>query len=183
MFFIRICRRVSHNAKVNIYGLPYIREMPKITGISGSDLIVKCPVAGYPIDKIHWERGKQLHFLTILSIYIFTYMMYVFACYSYNCHMYLHTHTHTHISLASYVLFSAYLFFSGFCLSFALIVVCFASRPVFVIKISPSPSFSFFSCLFLHISMNIITVTTKRTGRLALLPFFICSVKINLNFS
>lgn len=31
--------------------------MPKITGISGSDLIVKCPVAGYPIDKIHWERG------------------------------------------------------------------------------------------------------------------------------
>lgn len=58
-------RRVSHSAKVNIYGLPYIREMPKITGISGSDLIVKCPVAGYPIDKIHWERGKQyiyLHF-------------------------------------------------------------------------------------------------------------------------
>uniref|UniRef100_A0A1B0GF88 Down syndrome cell adhesion molecule-like protein Dscam2 n=1 Tax=Glossina morsitans morsitans TaxID=37546 RepID=A0A1B0GF88_GLOMM len=51
--------KVSHSAKVNIYGLPYIREMPKITGISGSDLIVKCPVAGYPIDKIHWERDGQ----------------------------------------------------------------------------------------------------------------------------
>ena len=50
--------RVIHSAKVNIYGTPYIREMPKITGISGKDLIVKCPVAGYPIDKIHWERGK-----------------------------------------------------------------------------------------------------------------------------
>lgn len=50
--------RVSHHAKVNIYGLPYIREMPKIIGISGADLVVKCPVAGYPIDKIHWERGK-----------------------------------------------------------------------------------------------------------------------------
>lgn len=49
---------MSHSAKVNIYGLPFIREMPKITGISGKDLIVKCPVAGYPIDKIHWERGK-----------------------------------------------------------------------------------------------------------------------------
>lgn len=49
--------RVSHSAKVNIYGLPFIREMPKITGISGTDLIVKCPVAGYPIDKVHWERG------------------------------------------------------------------------------------------------------------------------------
>lgn len=37
--------------------------MPKITGISGSDLIVKCPVAGFPIDKIHWERGKNLYSL------------------------------------------------------------------------------------------------------------------------
>jgi hypothetical protein len=53
--------RVSHSAKVNIYGQPYIREMPKITGISGSDLVIKCPVAGYPIDKIHWERGEVLH--------------------------------------------------------------------------------------------------------------------------
>ncbi|XP_036340383.1 Down syndrome cell adhesion molecule-like protein Dscam2, partial [Rhagoletis pomonella] len=51
--------KVSHSAKVNIYGLPFIREMPKITGISGSDLVVKCPVAGYPIDKIHWERDGQ----------------------------------------------------------------------------------------------------------------------------
>uniref|UniRef100_A0A4Y0BIQ2 Down syndrome cell adhesion molecule-like protein Dscam2 n=1 Tax=Anopheles funestus TaxID=62324 RepID=A0A4Y0BIQ2_ANOFN len=51
--------KVSHSAKVNIYGLPYIREMPKITGVSGHDLIIKCPVAGYPIDKIHWERDGQ----------------------------------------------------------------------------------------------------------------------------
>lgn len=32
--------------------------MAKITGVSGSDLVIKCPVAGYPIDKIHWERGE-----------------------------------------------------------------------------------------------------------------------------
>lgn len=57
-----ICR-VSHSAKVNIYGLPFIREMSKITGISGRDLIVKCPVAGYPIDKIHWERGNRSIFI------------------------------------------------------------------------------------------------------------------------
>jgi hypothetical protein len=42
---------------VNVYGVPFIREMPKITGVSGSDLVIKCPVAGFPIDKIHWERG------------------------------------------------------------------------------------------------------------------------------
>lgn len=52
-----VCR-VYHSAKVNIYGLPFIREMPKITGVSGKDLVVKCPAAGYPIDKVHWERGK-----------------------------------------------------------------------------------------------------------------------------
>ncbi|XP_055679736.1 cell adhesion molecule Dscam2 isoform X1 [Lutzomyia longipalpis] len=51
--------KVSHSAKVNIYGPPFIREMPKITGVSGKDLVVKCPVAGYPIDKIHWERDGQ----------------------------------------------------------------------------------------------------------------------------
>lgn len=39
-------------------GIPYIREMSKITGVSGSDLMIKCPVAGYPIDKIQWERGE-----------------------------------------------------------------------------------------------------------------------------
>lgn len=51
--------RVSHSARVNVYGIPFIREMSKITGVSGSDLAIKCPVAGYPIEKIHWERGKS----------------------------------------------------------------------------------------------------------------------------
>jgi len=50
--------RVAHSARVNVYGIPFIREMPRITGVSGSDLVIKCPVAGYPIDKIHWERGS-----------------------------------------------------------------------------------------------------------------------------
>jgi hypothetical protein len=56
--FHEIFNRVAHSARVNVYGIPFIREMPKITGVSGSDLVIKCPVAGYPIDKIHWERGK-----------------------------------------------------------------------------------------------------------------------------
>ena len=54
--------RKSYSARVNVYGIPFIREMTKITGVSGTDLIIKCPVAGYPIDKIQWERGKlDLH--------------------------------------------------------------------------------------------------------------------------
>lgn len=65
--------RISHSAKVNIYGNPFIREMPKITGIAGKNLIIKCPVAGYPIDKIYWERGKvkilnYFYFMLIFKI-------------------------------------------------------------------------------------------------------------------
>lgn len=50
--------KAVHAARVNVYGLPYIREMPKVTAVAGSDLNIKCPVAGYPIESITWERGK-----------------------------------------------------------------------------------------------------------------------------
>lgn len=50
--------KALHAARVNVYGLPYIREMPKVTAVAGSDLNIKCPVAGYPIESITWERGK-----------------------------------------------------------------------------------------------------------------------------
>lgn len=52
--------KISHSARVNVYGLPFIREMPKITGVAGKSLIIKCPVAGYPIESISWERDGQL---------------------------------------------------------------------------------------------------------------------------
>ncbi|XP_063226995.1 cell adhesion molecule Dscam2 [Bacillus rossius redtenbacheri] len=52
--------QVSHSARINVYGLPYIRVMPKITAISGTDLVIKCPVAGYPIESITWERDGTL---------------------------------------------------------------------------------------------------------------------------
>ncbi|XP_068620593.1 cell adhesion molecule Dscam1 [Battus philenor] len=51
--------KASHAARVNVYGLPYIREMPKVTAVAGSDLNIKCPVAGYPIESITWERDGQ----------------------------------------------------------------------------------------------------------------------------
>lgn len=52
--------KISHSARVNVYGLPYIRPMPKTTGVAGSSLIIKCPVAGYPIESISWERDGQV---------------------------------------------------------------------------------------------------------------------------
>jgi hypothetical protein len=39
--------------------LPYIRLIPKVTAVAGETLHLKCPVAGYPIEEIRWERSKQ----------------------------------------------------------------------------------------------------------------------------
>lgn len=55
--------KALHAARVNVYGLPYIREMPKVTAVAGSDLNIKCPVAGYPIESISWERGNYIYLI------------------------------------------------------------------------------------------------------------------------
>lgn len=48
----------EHSAKLNVHGLPYIRPMEKKAIVAGENLIVTCPVAGYPIESIVWERGE-----------------------------------------------------------------------------------------------------------------------------
>ncbi|XP_024945332.1 Down syndrome cell adhesion molecule-like protein Dscam2 isoform X13 [Cephus cinctus] len=53
--------KVTHAARLNVYGLPYIRFIPKVTAVAGETLRLKCPVAGYPIEEIKWERaGREL---------------------------------------------------------------------------------------------------------------------------
>lgn len=44
---------------IDYIGLPYIRLIPKVTAVAGQTLYLKCPVAGYPIEEIHWERGGR----------------------------------------------------------------------------------------------------------------------------
>ncbi|XP_025829144.1 Down syndrome cell adhesion molecule-like protein Dscam2 isoform X2 [Agrilus planipennis] len=51
--------KTSHSARLNVYGMPYIRLIPKVTAVAGETLQLKCPVAGYPIEEIHWERGGR----------------------------------------------------------------------------------------------------------------------------
>ncbi|CAL7944959.1 unnamed protein product [Xylocopa violacea] len=51
--------KVTHAARLNVYGLPYIRLFPKITAVAGETLRLKCPVAGYPIEEIKWERANR----------------------------------------------------------------------------------------------------------------------------
>ncbi|XP_044018828.1 Down syndrome cell adhesion molecule-like protein Dscam2 isoform X31 [Aphidius gifuensis] len=50
----------EHSARLNIYGLPFIRHMDKKAIVAGETLRVTCPVAGYPIESIVWERDTRL---------------------------------------------------------------------------------------------------------------------------
>ncbi|XP_017766445.1 PREDICTED: Down syndrome cell adhesion molecule-like protein Dscam2 isoform X1 [Eufriesea mexicana] len=46
----------SHSARLNIYGLPYVRPMSTVSAVAGKQFHIKCPVAGYPIESIVWEK-------------------------------------------------------------------------------------------------------------------------------
>uniref|UniRef100_A0A1B0DQ85 Ig-like domain-containing protein n=1 Tax=Phlebotomus papatasi TaxID=29031 RepID=A0A1B0DQ85_PHLPP len=50
----------THSAKLNVFGLPYIRPMEKKAIVAGETLVVTCPVAGHPIESIVWERVSML---------------------------------------------------------------------------------------------------------------------------
>ncbi|GAB6033034.1 Down syndrome cell adhesion molecule-like protein 1, variant 2 [Chamberlinius hualienensis] len=50
---------VKHTARINVYGRPFIRALPKISAVAGQDVIINCPVTGYPIASITWERGGR----------------------------------------------------------------------------------------------------------------------------
>ncbi|KAK9507869.1 hypothetical protein O3M35_007639 [Rhynocoris fuscipes] len=50
----------EHAQRVNVYGLPYVRAMEKKAIVAGETLIVTCPVAGYPIESIVWERDGRV---------------------------------------------------------------------------------------------------------------------------
>ncbi|XP_032455790.1 Down syndrome cell adhesion molecule-like protein Dscam2 isoform X48 [Nasonia vitripennis] len=50
----------EHSARLNVYGLPFIRHMDKKAIVAGETLRVTCPVAGHPIESIVWERDTRV---------------------------------------------------------------------------------------------------------------------------
>uniref|UniRef100_T1JD47 Down syndrome cell adhesion molecule-like protein Dscam2 n=1 Tax=Strigamia maritima TaxID=126957 RepID=T1JD47_STRMM len=54
---------VEYMARVNIFGKPAVRKTPKLAVVAGNDIWVDCPMYGYPIDNITWEKdGRSLPF-------------------------------------------------------------------------------------------------------------------------
>lgn len=42
---------------MTIAGAPYVRPMSNVAAVAGKRLELACPVAGYPIESIIWEKG------------------------------------------------------------------------------------------------------------------------------
>nr|AVV62006.1 Dscam [Limulus polyphemus] len=52
---------VRHMEKIRVYGPPFIRPMKNKSVLTGEILVIQCPVGGYPIESIIWEReGSRL---------------------------------------------------------------------------------------------------------------------------
>ncbi|XP_031783300.1 Down syndrome cell adhesion molecule-like protein Dscam2 isoform X4 [Nasonia vitripennis] len=51
---------IHHGARLNIYGPPHVRPMGKYAAVAGETTVIKCPVAGFPISSIVWEKDGQV---------------------------------------------------------------------------------------------------------------------------
>ncbi|KAK2587184.1 hypothetical protein KPH14_002930 [Odynerus spinipes] len=52
--------KAHHSARLNIYGLPHVRPMGNYAAVAGETTVIKCPVAGFPIASITWEKDGQI---------------------------------------------------------------------------------------------------------------------------
>ncbi|XP_063224750.1 cell adhesion molecule Dscam2-like [Bacillus rossius redtenbacheri] len=47
---------VHHSAALNVYGPPTPRLPRNLTAVAGADVFLRCPVAGFPISSVVWQR-------------------------------------------------------------------------------------------------------------------------------
>jgi hypothetical protein len=61
---------ISHVGRINVFGAPFVRKMDSMKVVAGQSMFVTCPVAGYPISSIAWEKdGRQLPFNDRQTVY------------------------------------------------------------------------------------------------------------------
>ena len=61
---------VKHVGRLNVFGAPFVRQMQPMKVVAGKSMFVTCPVAGYPVSSIAWEKdGRQLPFNDRQTVY------------------------------------------------------------------------------------------------------------------
>lgn len=65
--------RKKHSGLIQVYGAPMIHSMGNKSVVSAGKFHLDCPVSGFPIQEIHWRKGKNilLFFLPIISHFTF----------------------------------------------------------------------------------------------------------------
>ena len=48
---------VAKETTINVIGPPFIKPLPNVTSVSGSDVFVHCRVTGHPLKEIKWKKG------------------------------------------------------------------------------------------------------------------------------
>ncbi|XP_022248096.1 Down syndrome cell adhesion molecule-like protein Dscam2, partial [Limulus polyphemus] len=62
---------VTYSAKINVFGEPFVRPMKNLSVVAGNMMMLQCPVGGYPIDLIVWEReGVRLPYNHRQKVYL-----------------------------------------------------------------------------------------------------------------
>ena len=52
---------------LKIKGAPFVQKMEPMKVVAGKSMFVTCPVAGWPISSIAWEKGKIVIPIILLS--------------------------------------------------------------------------------------------------------------------
>lgn len=60
---------VHHSEQVYIVGSPFIKPLGNITVQAGDTLTIRCPVTGYPIQRITWSKGDLILFASFFLHY------------------------------------------------------------------------------------------------------------------
>lgn len=59
---------ISSSFSSSSFGKPSVRRMSNMTAVAGESISITCPVGGYPIDVIIWERGSNNHSFFLLNL-------------------------------------------------------------------------------------------------------------------
>lgn len=50
----------AHFARLDVHGPPFVRPLRNVTVVSGTELTLRCPYGGYPIDSLTWQKGELI---------------------------------------------------------------------------------------------------------------------------
>lgn len=48
---------VYHSEEIFVMGPPFIKPVGNVTVLSGASIAIRCPVTGYPIQRVSWLKG------------------------------------------------------------------------------------------------------------------------------